>query len=577
MRVKFHKSPVLESQWPRYRSKIVLLCLIAGFFALFAKAMHVQILSNEFLQKQGERRYERNLSLPAVRGKIYDRTGEVVLASSVPAAAIWAIPEDAKQIDKDRLSKLSALIGVSSEHIKQIISGAKKDFVYLKRQVPIDVAKQIKSLNIPGVHQDKTNVRIYPEAEVLSHIIGFTNIDDIGQEGIELAFNDVLSGKPGSRKVIKDRLGSVIEDIQTVVPAVNGKDIHLSVDVKIQFELFDKLKQAMVENKAKAAAGVVLDVETGEVLALANLPSYNPNKNNERVGGSLRNVAVIDTYEMGSILKPFTAALALESKKINKQTKFNTGNGKYNYHGSVISDVSKNGVVTLADILRKSSNIGMTMISEQLSSEEMWSNFNSLGFGNKPETKFPGVASGRLRPWDSWRPIERATMAYGYGISASLLQIAHAYTAIARNGDLVSMSLTKRNSLPTSKQVYSPEVAADLREMLYFSVGTDGTHLASVPGYSVGGKSGTARKLINGKYSSKAYRSSYVGFAPVNNPKIIVAIMIDEPTSGAYYGGRVAAPVFSSVTGSALKILGIKPDVADQSLVAIGDSSGGVQ
>lgn len=577
MKVKFHKSPVLDIQWPRYRSKIVLVCLLLGFLALFAKAMHVQIISNDFLQKQGEKRYERNIDLLAVRGKIFDRTGKVVLASSVPAKAIWAIPEDAKKIDDASLIKLAKLIEISPEHIRQLIAGAKSNFVYLKHQVSLDVAKQIADLKINGIHEQRSTIRIYPEAEVLSHLIGFTDIKDVGQEGIELAFNDVLSGKPGSRKVIKDRLGSVIDDIEAVIPAIDGKDLNLSIDVKIQFELFDNLKNAMLENKAKAAAGVVLDVETGEILALANFPSYNPNRNKERVGGALRNTAVVDTFEMGSILKPFTAAIALQNNKINKQTKFNTGNGKYSYQGAVISDVSKNGVVNVSDILKKSSNIGMTMISEQLSSEEMWDNFNLLGFGNKPQTQFPGVASGRLRPWNTWRPIERATMAYGYGISASLLQIAHAYTAIARNGDLVSLSLTKRDSLPTSKQVYNPEIAADLREMLYYSVGTDGTHLASVPGYSVGGKSGTARKIINNEYSNKAYHSSYVGFAPVNNPKIIVAIMIDEPRSGAYYGGRVAAPVFASVTGSALKILGIKPDVASKSLVAIGDSVGGVQ
>lgn len=569
-RVRFFDSPVLNLQMPLWRSRLVLLLLMLGFVALGAKAVHVQGFSNEFLQEQGERRYERTLTLPATRGKIFDRTGSYVLASSVPVRAIWAIPEDARKASPAQLQALGKLLDMSPDDVASRLQDTDSRFVYIKRQVPIEVASQIRDLKVPGFHQQAEMRRFYPEGEVTAHMLGFTNTDDRGIEGVELAFNEALSGTAGTRRVIKDRLGRVIEDVQAVVPPVHGRDLYLSIDMGIQFDLYSALKAASERFKARAASGIVIDTRTGEVLALVNVPAYDPNDPLSRRGAVLRNRVITDTFEPGSIMKPFTVALGLDIGKITPASQFDTGKGQYHYQGAVISDVSRNGVIDVAGILRRSSNIGMTMISERLTSREMWTKFTELGFGRAPQASFPGVASGRLRPWERWRPIERATMAYGYGLSVSLLQVAHAYTAFARNGDMVSLSLVRREGKPTSVQVYSPRVAAQVRSMLEAAAGPDGAKLAQVNGYRVAGKSGTARKIVNGQYSKSLYRSSFVGLAPVSDPRIVVAISIDEPHSKEYYGGRVAAPVFSDVVARSLRRLGVAPDASIDSLVALG-------
>lgn len=569
-RIPFFNSPVLDRQMPMWRAKLVFLLLMVGFAALFGKALYLQGMDDEFLQAQGERRYERTLVLPATRGKIFDRSGSVVLAASVPARAIWAIPEDARNATDGQLAELARLLGMNISDIRARIADPKRTFVYIKRQVAPDAADQIRQLNVPGFHQQAEMKRFYPESSLMAHVLGFTNIEDEGIEGVELAFNDALSGKAGSRRVIKDRLGRVIEDVQAVVPPVDGRDLHISIDARLQYDTYTALKRAMEDNKAKAAAGIVLDVQTGEVLALVNLPSYDPNDRGDRKGGALRNRAMVDTFEPGSTMKPFTVALALDSRKVTMNTMFDTGDGRYRFQGSTISDVSRNGRVNVSDIVRRSSNIGMAMISERLSAKEMWTTFSDLGFGRSPEANFPGVASGRLRPWERWRPIEQATMAYGYGLSVSLLQLAQAYTVFARDGDMVSLSLLKRDGAATSKQVYSPHVAHQVRAILEAAAGPDGAKLAQVQGYRVAGKSGTARKIVNGAYSTSSYRSSFVGFAPASSPRIVVAVTIDEPTAGAYYGGRVAAPVFAEVVASSLRRLGVQPDAPIDSLVAAG-------
>lgn len=568
-RVRFYDSPVLNMRMPLWRSRLVLILLMLGFVALAVKALYLQGISTDFLRQQGERRYERTLVLPATRGKIFDRSGSVVLASSVPARAIWAIPEDTKEASPAQLNALAGLLQMPVKDIESRLVNDDKNFVYIKRQVSLSVAEQIKELKVPGFHQQGEMRRSYPEGEITAHVLGFTNIEDHGIEGIELAFNSELSGVPGSRRVIKDRLGRVVEDVQAVVPPVNGQDLNLSIDMGLQFDVYTALSKAMQEHSAKAAAGIVVDVRSGEILSLVNLPTYDPNDRDDRKGPALRNRVMTDTFEPGSIMKPFTAALALDIKRITTSTMFNTGNGHYRYQGSTISDVSRNGTLNVAGILRRSSNIGMTMISEMLTSHEMWDKFTELGFGRAPQTNFPGVASGRLRPWERWRPIERATMAYGYGLSVSLLQIAHAYTAFARNGDMVSLSLLKRQGKPTSVQVYSPTVAGLIRAMLEAAAGPDGAKLAQVQGYRVAGKSGTARKIVNRRYSTSLYRGSFVGFAPVSNPRIVVAISIDEPHSNGYYGGRIAAPVFSSIVASSLRRLGVQPDAPINSLIAV--------
>jgi len=569
-RIPFFNSPVLDRQMPMWRAKLVFLLLMAGFVALFAKALYLQGMDEEFLQAQGERRYERTLVLPATRGKIFDRSESVVLAASVPARAIWAIPEDTRAATDAQLTELAKLLDMKVSDIQARVADTKRTFVYIRRQVSLDTADKIRKLNVPGFHQQGEMRRFYPEGSLMAHVLGFTNIEDEGIEGVELAFDEALSGRAGSRRVIKDRLGRVIEDVQAVVPPVDGKDLHVSIDAGLQYDTYMALKQAMEDNKASAAAGVVLDVRTGEILALVNLPSYDPNDRSDRRGNALRNRAMVDTFEPGSTMKPFTVALALDSQKVTMNTMFDTGNGQYRFKGATISDVSRNGQINVADIVRRSSNIGMAMLSERLSAQDMWTTFSELGFGRAPEANFPGVAAGRLRPWERWRPIEQATMAYGYGLSVSLLQLAQAYTVFARDGDMVSLSLLKRSGAPTSKQVYSPQVARQLRAILEAAAGPDGAKLAQVQGYRVAGKSGTARKIVNGKYSKSDYRSSFVGFAPASDPRIVVAVSIDEPKAGAYYGGRVAAPVFADVVASGLRRLGVQPDAPIESMVAAG-------
>lgn len=577
-RYGYHDSPILSTQMPFWRARLVLVLLMLGFVALIIKALYLQGLSTEFLQQQGERRYERTLVLPPMRGKVFDRTGSVVLASSVPVRAIWAIPEDAKNATAEQVAAMAKLLEMSETDIRRRLSVEERHFVYIKRQVDLDLAAQVAALKVPGIHQQEEMRRFYPEGEGMAHVLGFTNIEDKGIEGIELAFDQALSGTPGSRRVIRDRLGRVVEDVRDAIPPAHGKDLRLSIDAGLQFDTYTALKKGMDEAQARAAAAIVLDVQTGEVLALVNLPTYNPNDRDDRKGPALRNRALTDTFEPGSIMKPFTVALALDNKRITTATQFNTGNGQYRYQGHTISDVSRhNGTLDAAGILRRSSNIGMTMISERLSSQEMWNKFNELGFGRAPQADFPGVASGRLRPWDRWRPIERATMAYGYGLSVSLLQMAHAYTAFARQGDMVSLTLLKREGKASSVQVYTPEVATLVRGMLEAAAGPDGAKLAQVQGYRVAGKSGTARKMLDGRYSKSLYRGSFVGFAPASEPRIVVAVSLDEPQGTRYYGGAIAAPVFSEIVARSLRRLGVQPDVPVESLVAIGPSGENVR
>ncbi|TAM83732.1 MAG: penicillin-binding protein 2 [Candidimonas sp.] len=569
-RVRFHDSPVLNVQMPLWRSRLVLILIMLGFVALSAKALYLQGISTQFLQQQGEQRFERTLVLPATRGKIFDRTGNVVLATSVPAKAIWAIPDDAKEATPGQLARLGKLLDMTAQDIQGRISGEDRSFVYLKRQVPIAIAEQVKQLKVPGIHELSETRRMYPEGDITAHVLGFTNIEGKGLEGVELAYNDELEGKPGSRRVIRDRLGRIVEDVRAVVPPVDGRDLSLSIDAGIQFDTYAALKQALEDHKAKSAAAVVVDVQTGEILAMVSLPSYDPNDVDARKGPALRNRAVVDTFEPGSIMKPFTAALALDLGRITTSTVFHTGNGVYRYQGATIHDVESNGNLDVAGVLRRSSNIGMTMISQVLSSKEMWTKFTQLGFGQAPRLHFPGVASGRLRPWARWRPIERATMAYGYGLSVSLLQIAHAYTTFARNGDMVSLTLLKRHGRPTTEQEYSPRVAGLIRAMLEAAAGPDGAKQAQVQGYRVAGKTGTARQIVDGRYSKSLYRGSFVGFAPVSHPRIVVAVTVDQPTVNGYYGSRVAAPAFSRIVTSCLRRMGVQPDAPVDSMMALG-------
>lgn len=565
-RLPFFDNPVLRVHYPLWRGRLVLSLLGLAFLALALRALYLQGITTEFLQQRGERIYESTLTLHASRGKILDRNG-VVLAASVPARSIAIRPKDTKEASPKKLQQLAELLDMSADELRKKIAD-EKPFVYLKRQVPLEIAQKVTDLRIPGLIQQPDNRRLYPESEVMANVVGFNNVEDRGQEGVEYLFDEQLSGQAGSRRIMRDRLGRTIESVGAVDFPVDGQNIKLSLDTRIQYQVYRALQEAMVTNKAKGAAAVVIDVKTGEILALGNMPTYDPNRRDSFRGGNLRNQALTDTFEPGSIMKPFTVGLALELKRITPATSFNTGNGKFNYQGATISDVSANGTLDPAGVLLKSSNIGMTLISEKLQSREMWTRFNELGLGQVPQTGFPGAAAGRLRPYERWRLIEKATMSYGYGLSVSLLQVARAYTVFAREGDMVGLSLVKREDQATTTPIYPPEVAQKIRAWLEAAAGPEGAKAAQVQGYRVAGKSGTARKIVDGKYSTSRYRGSFVGFAPVSDPRIVVAVTIDEPQSGVYYGGKVAAPVFATIVGGALRTMNVQPDTALDSAVA---------
>jgi cell division protein FtsI (penicillin-binding protein 3) len=563
--VRFSSNPVLHAKLPPWRSRFVLFLLFAGFATLMVRALYLQGLSNEFLQRQGESRYARTLVLPASRGKITDRNG-VVIASSVPARAVWAIPEDVKA-PPDKLAELANLLGIPLRDLQRKLSNEDKTFVYLKRQLTVETAEKVAALGLEGIHQQRETMRYYPEGEMVAHVLGFTNIEDKGQEGIELAYNSQLAGRAGSRRVIKDRLGRVVEDVQAVRSPANGHDLTLSIDTRIQYLLFSQLKAAVEKSKARGAAAVVVDTRTGEILALVNLPTYNPNAREGLNGGQLRNRALTDTFEPGSTIKPFSIALAMDLGRIRPNSTFDTGNGRMTFFGRSISDTHGYGVLTTAGVIEKSSNIGTSLIANLIENREMWNKYSELGFGQVPKLDFPGAVAGRLRPYDRWRPIEKATMAYGYGLSVSLVQMAQAYTVFARNGDMVPLSFLKTDREPTPTQVYTPATAKTMRKMMEAVTGAGGTAVqAQVMGYRIAGKTGTARKIINGAYSTK-YVASFIGLAPASNPRLVVAVMMDEPTTGSVYGGAVAGPVFSNVVGGTLRLMGVEPDAPFKSLV----------
>lgn len=571
-RFSFFDNPITRVQFPIWRGRLVMLVFGLAFLILLGRAVYLQSINREFLQEQGGKRYERTLSLPATRGKIVDRQG-VVLAASIPAKAIWAIPDDTRPATDEQLLALSELIDLPIAKLRKRLADGDKTFVYLRRQLPLDLASQVQKLGIPGIHQSPETRRFYPEGEVTASVVGFTNLDDQGQEGVELTYDKQLSGKPGSRRVIRDRLGRVVEDLRAISLPVNGQEIQLSIDTRIQYQVYRTLAEAVAENDAKSASAVVVDSRTGEILALANYPTFDPNDRTTFRGFQMRNRVLTDTFEPGSTMKPFTMGLAFDLGRVNSNTKINTGSGQLLFHGERITDVSKNGVLDPQGILMKSSNIGMALISEKLQNKEMWTRFTELGFGQPPDIGFPGAAAGRLRPWERWRPIEKATMAYGYGLSVSLLQMAHAYTAFARNGDMINLTLMKRRDNPATVPVYQPEIAQKIRLMLESAAGPDGAKLAQVQGYRVGGKSGTARKWVDGHYSQKFYRSSFIGFAPVSDPRIVVAVTLDEPSGKHYYGGRIAAPVFAAITGRTLRMLGVEPDAPVESEVVAVQTS----
>ncbi len=556
--MKFAHSPLLSQLLPAWRARFVLLLLLGGFAALTVRSLYLQEVNSDFLQQKGESRYSRVIELSATRGRITDRHGDM-LAVSTPVKSVWAIPEDAT-LQPAQVRRLAGLLEIDVRELHRKLA-SERDFVFLKRQIPPDVADKVAALRLPGIHQQREYRRYYPAGELTAHVLGFTGVDDTGQEGVELAFNDQLAGRPGSRRVIKDRRGEIIEDVESIREPQDGRDITLALDSKVQYLAYANLKQAITTHKAKAGGIVVIDVKTGEVLALTNLPAYNPNNRGKLAGSQLRNRVLTDAFEPGSTMKPFTAALALDKGKVRFDTPIQTAPGRITIGNATISDAHPHGVLTVAQVIQKSSNVGATKLALSMSPEEMWQMFDVVGFGTAPGLGFPGEAGGRLRPHKTWKPIEQATMSYGHGISVSLMQLARAYLAFARDGDVIPLSLTRTSEpAPGSRQVFSVQTARELRIMLEMAVQPGGTApKAQVPGYRVAGKTGTAHKLDGGIYTDR-YVSSFVGFAPVSDPRLVVAVMIDEPGAGKYYGGEVAAPVFSQVMAGALRTLGVAPD-----------------
>jgi cell division protein FtsI (penicillin-binding protein 3) len=559
-------NPLLAVRLPAWRSRMLLFALFCGFIALAGRVFYLQGgLSTQFLQRQGEARYARTLDVAATRGTITDRNG-VVLASSVPARGIWAIPDDVATGKRD-LAQLARLLDVPSTELRRRLAADDRSFVYLKRQVEPDIAQRVESFNLAGIHTSREFRRLYPEGAITAQLLGFTDVEDRGQDGIELAFERTLAGRHGLRRLIKDRLGRAVEDDWVREP-VEGRDIQLSIDNRVQYIAFSALRTAVEANQAEGGSIVVLDVASGEILALTNWPSFDPARRDRMQPQRVRNRAVSDTFEPGSTIKPFSIATALEAGVVTPQSTVETAPGWIRIGGRTISDTSSHGLLTVEQVLAKSSNVGTAKIALQLPAQALWDTMTAVGFGQAPRAGLTGAVAGRLRPPGSWREIEQATISYGYGVSVSLLQLARAYLVFARDGDIVPVSVMHSESPAPPVPVLRPQTAQALRRMLELAAGEEGTAAsARVSGYRVAGKTGTARKLRDGRYSD-AYVASFVGFAPASNARVVIAVMIDDPRGGRYYGGDVAAPVFAQVVAGTLRALQVAPQAPALALAA---------
>jgi cell division protein FtsI (penicillin-binding protein 3) len=557
-RLAFHANPLLAVKVPAWRSRLLLLLLFCAFVALAGRAIWLQGGGNtSFLQRQGEARYVRTLEVPATRGRMTDRNG-VVLAASLPAKAIWASPEDVDATEGE-LGRLARLLELPLADLKRKLADEDRRFVYLSRQVEPAVAERIADLKLTGIGQHRAFRRHYPEGATVAHVVGFTGVDDKGQEGVELALDAELAATHGRRRAIKDNLHRYIEEAWLQMP-VDGNDVALSLDNRIQYLAFTAVREAVQQHQARAGAAVVLDVRTGEVLALANWPSFDPNDRKVRAPDSLRNRVLTDLFEPGSTLKPFSIAAALEAGSVTPQQTFQTAPGSIRIANRTIRDAHVHGRLTVEQIVAKSSNVGTVQIAMQLPAQRLWDVYSGAGFGQPVQIGFPGAAAGRLRPPRQWREIEQATISYGYGISVSLMQLARGYMIFARDGDTVPVRLTRAVDRPAAVPVLRPETARSVRRMLEMAASEEGTApQARIAGYRVAGKTGTARKVQDGRYVNE-YVASFAGFAPASDPRIVVAVMIDEPGGGRYYGGDVAAPVFARIATGSLRTLQITPD-----------------
>jgi len=560
--VNYATSPLLASKTPPWRSRFVVALVGGAFLLLLGRAVHLQILNTDFYQAQGEKRFVFHQPLPASRGRILDRNG-LALATSV---ALPSVQVDVKTFAADSAQRkaLAKTLGMTGAELADRLDDA-SGAVVLKRLVEEPIWQQVKAMNLKGVHEIREYKRRYPEGEAAAHVVGLTNIDGRGIEGIELGFDSQLVGSAGSRTVVRDRLGRVVEDVGERADPVNGRDITLSIDSKVQFFAYQRVRDAVKEHKAKAGSVVVLDTQTGEVLALANYPSYDPDGPRRREDPLLRNRALTDTFEPGSTMKPLVAALALETGRVKPDTVINTAPGSLVVGPLVVKDAHPHPALTVSEVIQKSSNIGAARLAMAMPPRELWELFSSVGYGQKPQIAFPGAVTGRLKAYKGWRPVEQATMAYGYGLSATLLQMARAYTPLARDGDVIPLTMLRHGADEppvAGLRVLSPATVREIRKMLQLAAGPGGTGpKAQTIGYSVGGKSGTAHKQEGKGYATNKYRSWFVGMAPIGTPRIIVAVMVDEPNNGLHFGGDVAAPVFSQVVQQTLRMMSVEPDI----------------
>ncbi len=570
-RVGFSTTPNLVLRLPMWRSRLMLFMLFVAFAALVIRALWIQGPGNAFYEAKAVKGTQRELEMSASRGKILDRNGQVI-ATSLEAKAVIAyndtIPKD---LSDEKIKQLTALLDMREVDVRKKLK-EERNQVFLKRQVDPVIAQQIRKLEIPGIGLNNEFRRFYPEGEAMAHVVGFTNVEDHGQEGMELSRESDLAASTGKRRVVVDRLGRIVEDMGVLQLPHNGKDLKLSVDSKIQYIAYNALKDAVEKHRAKAAGAVVINVQTGEILALANWPSYNPNDRKILSGEQLRNRVMTDTFEPGSTIKPFTVALAMEKGQVNPNTVMAIG-AKYLVGPKPITDTHPYQSLTVAEIIQKSSNIGTSKLAMNMPASEMWDLFTAVGFGQAPKVGFLGAVAGRVHPHQKWMPTDQARIAFGYGISTSLFQMARAYTIFARDGELVPVTIEYSPDYKPGTRVISAKTAIEMRSMLESVTEPGGTALkAHAEGYRVGGKTGTAHKVAGKGYASNKYLAYFTGIAPMSAPRIVVAVMVDEPTANGYYGGQVAAPIFSTIVSETLRAMNVAPDSTVKNMVQRDDA-----
>lgn len=537
---------------------------IALLFALLLwRVMSLQVLDTdrgyEFLKQQGEARFVRTAVLPAHRGQISDRRGAPV-ALSTPVVSIWAHPATLQQ--SGRVAELAQALSIPEGELMQRVERyAAREFMYLQRQLQPSAASRVLQLRIPGVRGEREYRRFYPAGEVMSHVVGMTNVDDSGIEGVELAYNDWLQGHSGSKRVIKNLHGEVVRDVGELEAAQPGKDLTLSIDLRLQHLAHMELQRAVALSGAKSASVVTVDVRSGEILAMVNHPVYNPNERSTIKPGQTRNRAMTDVFEPGSTIKPLTLLAAMESGLFARHSSINTSPGRVRVGRKTLIDPVNYGTIDLETILAKSSQVGVVKIALQLEQQAVWQLLNRFGLGQAPGTGFPGESSGVLPYRNQWRPIEQVTLAFGYGLTTTPVQLAQAYAIIANEGRRVPLSLLRVDDAPVTEQVVEPRLAREILQMLHAVTGDSGTGgRARVDGYQVAGKTGTVHKVAAGGYADDRYRALFAGMAPLHDPRLVTVVMIDEPQGDHYHGGQVAAPVFSRVTEGALQLLNIRPE-----------------